>query len=55
MKWRSVTLVLLWQDYRAEQVDGCGYSRFCDPYGRMAQNHLGDAPEAQCRGCQLAI
>jgi transposase len=25
MKRRSVTLVLLWQEYRAEQVDGYGY------------------------------
>src|SRR5450432_1604676 len=33
MKRRSVTLVLLWQEYRAEQVDGYGYSRFCDLYG----------------------
>ena len=28
MKRRSVTLVLLWQEYRAEQVDGYGYSRY---------------------------
>ena len=27
MKRRSVTLVLLWQEYRAEQQDGYGYSR----------------------------
>jgi transposase len=33
MKRRSVTLVLLWQEYRAEQFDGYGYSRFCDLYG----------------------
>jgi transposase len=33
MKRRSVTLVLLWQEYRAEQVDGYGYSRFCELYG----------------------
>ena len=33
MKRRSVTLVLLWQEYRAEQTDGYGYSRFCDLYG----------------------
>ena len=30
MKRRSVTLVLLWQEYRAEHADGYGYSRFCD-------------------------
>ena len=28
-----MTLVLLWQEYRAEQADGYGYSRFCDLYG----------------------
>lgn len=33
MKGPSVTLVLLWQEYRAEQADGYGYSRFCDLYG----------------------
>jgi transposase len=33
MKRPSVTLVLLWQEYRAEQTDGYGYSRFCDLYG----------------------
>src|SRR3981081_1408090 len=33
MKRRSVTLVLLWQEYGAEQVGGYGYSRFCDLYG----------------------
>src|SRR5947209_7224665 len=33
MKRRGVTLVLLWQEYRAEQADGYGYSRFCDLYG----------------------
>src|SRR5882762_496216 len=33
MKRRSVTLVLLWEEYRAEQAAGYGYSRFCDLYG----------------------
>jgi transposase len=33
MKRPSVTLVLLWAEYRAEQADGYGYSRFCDLYG----------------------
>jgi transposase len=27
-----VTLALLWEEYRAEQTDGYGYSRFCDLY-----------------------
>src|SRR5215207_2277567 len=33
LKRRSVTLVLLWQEYRTEHPDGYGYSRFCDLYG----------------------
>src|ERR1700704_4868781 len=33
LKRRGVTLVLLWQEYRAEHPDGYGYSRFCDLYG----------------------
>jgi transposase len=37
MKRRSVTLVLLWEEYRAEQADGYGYSRFCDLYGEWRQ------------------
>ena len=48
MKRRSVTLVLLWQEYRAAQADGYGYSRFCDLYcewrktisATMRQTHL---------------
>src|ERR1700680_5290655 len=33
MKRRSVTLVLLWQEYRAGQVDGYGSRALCGPYG----------------------
>src|SRR5215210_2719289 len=33
LKRRSVTLVLLWQEYRGEHPEGYGYSRFCDLYG----------------------
>jgi len=29
---KNVTLELLWQEYRAAQPDGYGYSRFCDLY-----------------------
>src|SRR5262252_6762479 len=28
----GVTLMLLWQEYRAAQPDGYGYSRFCELY-----------------------
>ena len=32
LRRRSVTLVLLWEEYRADHADGYGYSRFCDLY-----------------------
>ena len=32
LKRRGVTLQLLWEEYRADHVDGYGYSRFCDLY-----------------------
>jgi transposase len=32
LRRRGVTLLLLWEEYRAEQPDGHGYSRFCDLY-----------------------
>ncbi len=30
----GVTLMLLWQEHRAREPDGYGYSRFCELYGR---------------------
>ena len=33
LKRRSVTLMILWEEHRAEHVDGHGYSRFCELYG----------------------
>ena len=32
LRRRSMTLALLWQDYRGQHPDGYGYSRFCDLY-----------------------
>lgn len=48
LRRRDVTLMLLWQEYRAKHSDGYGYSRFCDIYGewrrgisaRMRQTHV---------------
>src|ERR1700752_5328076 len=48
LKRRGVTLLLLWQEYRAGDQDGYGYSRFCDLYGEwrrrisatMRQTHV---------------
>jgi transposase len=31
---RNVTLRLLWEEYRASNPDGYGYSRFCELYNR---------------------
>lgn len=33
----GVTLQLLWQEYRAEQVTGYGYSQFCERYRQWAR------------------
>ena len=30
---KGVTLALLWQEYKAQHLDGYQYSRFCDLYG----------------------
>src|SRR6185312_2934869 len=48
LRRRGVTLVLLWEEYRADHADGYGYSRFCDLYiewrrgvsATMRQTHL---------------
>lgn len=32
LRRQGVTLLLLWEEYRGEHVDGYGYSRFCDLY-----------------------
>ena len=32
LRRRGVTLLLLWEEYRAEHREGYGYSRFCDLY-----------------------
>ena len=48
MKRRGVTLMILWEEHRAEHVDGHGYSRFCELYGEwrrrlsptMRQTHV---------------
>ena len=37
LKRRGVTLLLLWEEYRAEHADGYGYSRFCDLYRKWCE------------------
>ena len=51
LRRRDVTLMLLWEEYRAKHSDGYGYSRFCDIYGEwrrgisatMRQTHVAAA------------
>src|SRR5260370_7170100 len=48
LKRRGVTLMILWEEHRAEYADGHGYSRFCALYGEwrkrlaptMRQTHV---------------
>jgi transposase len=48
LKRRGMTLMILWEEHRAEHVDGHGYSRFCELYGEwrrrlsptMRQTHV---------------
>jgi len=48
LKRRGVTLMILWEEHRAECTDGHGYSRFCDLYSEwrkrlspiMRQTHV---------------
>jgi transposase len=48
LKRRAVTLMMLWEEHRAEIPNGHGYSRFCELYGEwkrclsvtMRQTHL---------------
>src|SRR5262245_61690539 len=53
LKRRSMTLVLLWQEYRAEHPDGYGYSRFCDLYNAWRRSVGDNAPDA--RGGRQAV
>ena len=36
---RHLTLQLIWEEYRQNQPDGYGYSRFCELYQRWIRNH----------------
>ena len=63
LRRRGVTLLLLWEEYRAEHRDGYGYSRFCGLYiewrrgvsATMRQTHVAgeklfvDTPATPCR------
>ena len=34
LRRKGVTLSLLWEEYRADHLEGYGYSRFCELYTR---------------------
>jgi transposase len=55
MKRRSVTLVLLWEEYRAEQADGYGYSRFCDLYGEWRKTVSPTMRQTHPAGARLFV
>ena len=55
LKRRSVTLVLLWQEYRAEHPDGYGYSRFCDLYGAWRRSVSATMRQTHVAGEKLFV
>jgi transposase len=55
MKRRSVTLVLLWEEYRAEHADGYGYSRFCDLYGEWRKTVTSTMRQTHPAGARLFV
>ena len=55
LKRRSVTLVLLWQEYRAEHPDGYAYSRFCDLYGEWRRGVSATMRQTHAAGEKLFV
>src|SRR3954471_1197998 len=55
LKRRSVTLVLLWEEYRAEHADGYGYSRFCDLYGEWRKTVTATMRQTHPAGAKLFV
>jgi hypothetical protein len=39
-----VTLMILWEEHRAEYVDGHGYSRFCELYSEWRRRLIAPDP-----------
>ena len=50
-----MTLVLLWQEYRAEQPDGYGYSRFCELYGDWRRSVSATMRQTHAAGEKLFV
>jgi transposase len=55
LKRRSVTLVLLWQEYRADHPGGYGYSRFCDLYGEWRRSVSATMRQTHVAGEKLFV
>lgn len=55
LRRRGVTLVLLWEDYRAEYPDGYGYSRFCDLYGEWRKGVTATMGQIHVAGEKLFV
>ena len=55
LRRRSVTLALLWQDYRVQHPDGYGYSRFCDLYGEWRRGVTATMRQTHVAGEKLFV
>jgi transposase len=55
LKRRGVTLMLLWEEYRAEHADGYGYSRFCDLYGAWRKRIVPTMRQTHVAGEKLFV
>lgn len=55
LRRRGVTLMLLWEEYRAEHPDGYGYSRFCDLYGEWRKGVTATMRQTHVAGEKLFV
>jgi transposase len=55
LRRRGVTLLLLWEEYRAEHSDGYGYSRFCSLYGAWRRTVTATMRQTHVAGEKLFV
>src|SRR6266480_110460 len=55
LRRRGVTLALLWEEYRAGEADGYGYSRFCDLYGEWRRGITATMRQTHAAGEKLFV
>jgi transposase len=55
LRRRGVTLVLLWEEYRAAYPDGYGYSRFCDLYDEWRRGVTATMRQTHAAGDKLFV